>query len=435
MKAKIFIETYGCQMNVSDTELITSILQKASYQIVDCLQTADIVLLNTCTVRDNADRKELNKVQKIKYDYPEMIVGILGCMASGKKEELLEKKYKVDLVVGPDKYRELPQIINTVIDKEERAGSFSLDEFETYADIEPSRASGYRAWVPIMRGCNNFCSYCIVPYVRGRERSQDHKSIITEIEKLVEQGYKEVNLLGQNVNSYNDGNLDFVKLLEKISNIQGLLRIRFISPHPKDLSLDLIHLMANRENICKYLHLPLQAGSSRILKLMNRTYTKEQYLELVQNIKTIIPKIVLTTDIIIGFSTETAADYQDTIDVMNQVQFSSAYIFKYSERSGTQAAREYKDDVPEQEKTKRIVNLNKIQNDISLKNNKSFVGEVQEIIVEQKGTKKNEKEYQGRNDANKIVIFSGNSLQEGDLVKVKINSATVNVLKGVITNY
>jgi tRNA-2-methylthio-N6-dimethylallyladenosine synthase len=432
MNKRIYIETYGCQMNEADTEIIRTILKEQNFNFVNNEKDADIVLLNTCTVRDNADRKEINRVKFLKYKYPHLLIGVLGCLATNMKDNLLDDKWKVDFHAGPDSYRKLPDIIKNVYETGKKEFDTTLSDYETYSEIYPSRVDNFNACIAIMRGCNNYCSYCIVPYVRGRERSRDYKSIIKEIKKLVLDGCSQITLLGQNVNSYDFEEKNFTDLIKMISDIGGIKRIRFMSPHPKDLSQELINIMAERDNICNHIHLPLQAGNNRILKMMNRTYTKEKFCDLVEYIRSLIPDIVITTDIIIGFPTETESEYLDTLDVVKKVRFDSAFIFKYSPRAHTKAAENYPDDVSEQEKKRRIIEINEIQREISFQKNKNHIDEIQEIIVSQKGTKKDKNKYQGRNEGNKLVIFPAANCEVGDYVKVKITSATTNILKGVI---
>ena len=428
---KIYIRTFGCQMNEADTEIVKAVLKSHNFEFVEEVEAADVVLLNTCSVRENANRKVFGYIHEIKRINKTALMGVLGCMASDLKNNLIQDpKLKIDFIAGPDSYKKLPQIIEQVMEKDEKYGHFDLSEFETYEDIYPLRKQGVNAWVAIMRGCNNFCSYCIVPYTRGRERSRSLQSIVREIEQLVADGYKQITLLGQNVNSYKYEDYNFVDLLKAVSKIKGLKRIRFVSPHPKDFSLDLIKLMAKRENICNAIHLPLQAGSTQVLKRMNRTYTKQEYLELVNKIKKIIPEIVINTDIIVGFCGETEEDFEDTLEVVKKVEFDSAYIFKYSVRSGTLAAKKYVDDVSEEVKTRRIVKLNAIQKRISLKKHKEQIGSIEEVLIERKGTKKSKTDWQGRDEGNRLVIFSDGNYNIGELVKVKIEEATANVVKG-----
>ncbi|MFC1616681.1 tRNA (N6-isopentenyl adenosine(37)-C2)-methylthiotransferase MiaB [Candidatus Margulisiibacteriota bacterium] len=437
----VYIETYGCQMNVYDTELINSILINAGYKIISDIKKADIYMLNTCSVRENANNKiyarvgDLNGIRK----GSGTVLGILGCMASNFKDELLNHpKLKIDFIASPDSYRSLPQLLSSLqIEKSEKLQA-NLSEFETYENIYPTRQNKTNAWVAIMRGCNNFCSYCVVPYTRGRERSRKVDDILGEITKLVSEGFTQVTLLGQNVNSYNSNSHDFTDLLYKISDIKGLKRIRFTSPHPKDFSDKIIKAMAERENICNQLHLPLQAGSTRILEKMNRTYSQADYWELVKKIRSAIPDIVLSTDIIVGFPSENEKDFQDTVNVMEQIKFDSAFIFKYSERKPSLAAEKYPDDVAEEIKTKRIVKLNEIQKQISYEKNIKHAGQIHTIMIEEKRGLDSARpplkvwEVMGRNEGNKIVTVPLDNYQIGDYLDVKIIKATPHALRGAI---
>ena len=428
----VFIETYGCQMNEYDSELVKSILDKNDYKIVPTLEEADIVLINTCSVRENANRKIYARVHEIKHAFPEnpKKVGILGCMVTNVKDTLL--KLPLDFMAGPDSYKKLPELVEKSYLTKEKLTDTKLSRTETYADITPTRKKGNNAWIAIMRGCNNFCSFCVVPYTRGRERSRTVDDIVLETQKLVDEGFHQVTLLGQNVNSYNDNKNDFATLLERVSEIDGIHRVRFTSPHPKDFPDNLIEQLADNPKICKQLHLPFQAGSDRILTLMRRTYTSQQYLELVDKIKTRIPEIVLSTDIIIGFPTETFEEYLETENIVKKVQFDSSFIFKYSEREGTLAAKKYPDDVPAEDKTKRIVQLNEIQKEISFQKNLAHIGQTHTVIVEKLGTKKSKTDIQSRNDGNKIVIFQSENIAVGDTVDIDIVDASPHVLRGKI---
>lgn len=433
---KVYIETYGCQMNEYDTELVRSVLLQDGYQIVEKEHQADIIMLNTCSVRDNANRKVYNRIHTLRHSRngdPAMI-GVLGCMATNFRQNLLNnKELKLDFVVGPDSYKRLPQLIKEVENTGRSAYDVTLSEFEDYADVYPHRKGGVNAWIAVMRGCNNFCTFCVVPYTRGRERSRSPRNVIQEAKRLAEEGFKQVTLLGQNVNSYHYNGKDFAFLLEKVSQIKGIQRIRFTSPHPKDFPHDLLHVVADNPKVCKHIHLPLQAGNTRVLDLMNRTYSKQEYLVLVDDIRVHYPEMIITTDIIVGFPTETDSEFEDTIDIMEKVQFDSAFIFKYSEREGTIAARRHPDDIPEEKKTERIVRINELQNEISLSKNRKHVGEIQDVLIEQESTRKSPHDFQGRNDGNKIVIFPKGDCRKGDFVRVKITDATPHVLKGKIS--
>ncbi len=430
---KVYIETYGCQMNEYDTEIVRAVLQQANYQIVEQESEAEIIMLNTCSVRDNANRKVFNRIHTIGHSRngDPLLIGVLGCMATNFRKHLLEdRELKLDFVVGPDSYKRLPALIREVESSGESAYDVTLSEFEDYSDVYPNRKGGINAWIAVMRGCNNFCTFCVVPYTRGRERSRSPRSITAEVRKLVEEGFKQVTLLGQNVNSYNYQGKDFAHLLEEVSKVRSVDRIRFTSPHPKDFPHRLLHVVAENPRVCKHIHLPLQAGNSRILDKMNRTYSKEEYLALVDDIRKHHAAMVITTDIIVGFPTETDTEFEDTVDVIQKVEFDSAFIFKYSPRKGTIAHRRYADDVPEEKKKQRIIRLNELQNSISLKKNRAHIGEVQRVLIEQESTRKSPDDYQGRNDGNKIVIFPGGDYRRGDYVDVEICDATPHVLKG-----
>ncbi len=428
---KVFIETYGCQMNVYDTQLVKSILLEHQFGIVDNEADADIVMLNTCSVRDNANRKIYNRVHEIKQRKQSTMIGVLGCMATNFKTELLDNKsLKIDFIAGPDSYKTLPNLINNLTFSGQKQYDVTLSEFETYSDVYPSHESGVNAWIAIMRGCNNFCTFCVVPYTRGRERSRDPYNIVGEVKRLVQDGFKQITLLGQNVNSYKFENYDFADLLAMVSDVEGVERIRYTSPHPKDYPMKLIELMKERPNICNQIHMPLQAGNDRVLHKMNRTYTKQEFLDLVTGIRAVIPDIAISTDIIVGFPTETEAEFLDTVDVCKQVQFDSAFIFKYSERPNTRAAMKFPDDVSEADKKSRIIRLNELQNNIGLAKNKQLIGTKQQILIEELTTKRSDDDAQGRTDCNRIVIVPKAGLAIGDLMDVTIVDATRNVLLG-----
>ena len=430
---KVFVETYGCQMNVYDTELVHTILEKENYTIVPNENDADIVLLNTCSVRDNANRKVFNRVHQIKNKRKEdpILVGVLGCMATNFRRKLLENpQLKIDFIAGPDSYKNLPNLIQNVLETGEKCFDVTLSEFETYSDVYPTREGGVNAWIAIMRGCNNYCTFCVVPHTRGRERSRDPDNIVDEVKRLVDDGYKQVTLLGQNVNSYHYEGHDFADLLLKVSDVNGIERIRYTSPHPKDFPLKLLNIMNERDNICKQLHMPLQSGSTRILEKMNRTYSQEEFLKIVTETRKIMPNANLSTDIIVGFCSETEEDYQETVKVVKEVEFDSAFIFKYSERPNTLASKRFEDDVTEVEKTKRITELVEIQKNISLTKNEAHIGTIQPVLIEKKGTKKNPDHFQGRNDGNTIVIVPPGDYQVGSIIPIRITGATVNALQG-----
>ena len=390
-------------------------------------------MLNTCSVRDNANRKIYNRVHEIKHANQNALIGVLGCMATNFKTDLLDNKnLKIDFIAGPDSYKELPHLIQNCSDFGKKQYDVTLSEFETYSDVYPSRNGGVNAWIAIMRGCNNFCTFCVVPYTRGRERSRDPHNIVEEVERLVSDGFKQVTLLGQNVNSYKVDGYDFTDLMKMVSDVPGVERIRYTSPHPKDFPRKLLKLMAERDNICKQIHMPLQAGNDRILKKMNRSYTKNEFLGLVDEVREFMPNVSLSTDIILGFPSETDHEYMDTVDVVKAVEFDSAFIFKYSERPNTRAAQKFPDDISEEDKKVRIIHLNDIQNEISQRKNMSLIGTDQQILIESLKTKRSDNEIQGRTDCNRIVICEKGDEKLGELKNVKITAATRNVLKGTL---
>ena len=432
---KVYIETYGCQMNVYDTELVKAILDKHNYTLTDNEAEAEVFLLNTCSVRENANRKVYNRIQqfKSKRNGDRVLIGVLGCMATNFRQQLLkDPRLPIDFIAGPDSYKRLPKLIEEVSQTGEKIFDVTLSEFETYSDVYPSRSGGVNAWIAVMRGCDNFCTFCVVPYTRGRERSRDPENVVAEVQQLAAEGFRQVTLLGQNVNSYRYEDKDFAYLLERVSTVEGIERIRFTSPHPKDFPDSLLRVIAENPKVCKQIHLPLQAGNDRVLEMMNRTYTQKEFLDLVDKIRTLIPDVVLTTDIIVGFPTETDAEFEDTVRVVETVQFDSAFIFKYSERPKTVAARRFPDDVPDEVKTERIVRLNDIQKKISYQKNLAHVGEIHEVLIEEEKTKKSPDHYQGRNDGNKIVIFPKGEYQKGQFVNVRILDATPHVLLGEV---
>jgi tRNA-2-methylthio-N6-dimethylallyladenosine synthase len=428
-KNNVYIETYGCQMNVADTEVVMSILKNYGYHITKEVQDANVVLLNTCSVRENAEQKiygRLGSFKRLKDKKPELVVGILGCMAERLRRDLIEDKKIVDLVVGPDEYRRLPEFIDHAFNGEKGIG-VRLSRTETYDDIIPYREDGLQAWISVMRGCDKFCSFCVVPFTRGRERSRSLHSIVEEVKQLSAQGFREVTLLGQNVNSYNDNGNDFADLLSSCALVDPSMRIRFTTSHPQDLSDKLLYTIADHNNICSYIHLPVQSGSNRILDLMNRTYTIEQYLNLIETAKQIIPGVSFTTDIISGFPTETEEDHQNTLEVMRKVRYDGAYMFKYSPREGTKAFN-LDDDVPEEVKGRRLSEIIELQQKISYEINQSMIGK-EEIILVEGYSKKSESFLAGRTDSNKVVVFpNADEIKEGDYIKVKINRATSGTL-------
>lgn len=426
-------------MNVADSEVVVSILSGAGYESTENIKEAGLILINTCSIRDNAEQRiwgRLTAISHLKKQNNDLKVGIIGCMAERLKEKLLEKERLVDIVVGPDNYRDLP---NLVIEAEagHKAVNVLLSREETYADISPVRMdkNGVSSFVSIMRGCNNMCAYCVVPYVRGAERSRSSESILREAEELFMKGYREVTLLGQNVDSYNWNNSDetilFPELLEKVAAIDPLLRVRFSTSHPKDISDELLHTIAKNPNICRHIHLPAQSGSSRILKLMNREYDREWYMDRINAIHAIIPDCSLSTDMITGFCTETDEDHKESLSLMEWVGYDFAYMFKYSERPGTKAARKLKDDVPEQVKSERLSEMISLQNRLSGKAKKNDVGMVFEVLIE--GFSKRSEEYlSGRTSQNKVVVFPKGDFKKGDYTKVVIERCTSATLIGKI---
>jgi len=437
MSKKVYIETYGCQMNVADSEIVVSILSKAGYEPTENINDAGLILINTCSIRDNAEQRiwgRLKAISHLKKQKNDLKIGIIGCMAERLKEKLIETDQLVDIVVGPDAYRELPLLV-TEAEAGHKAVNVLLSREETYADISPVRMdkNGVSSFVSIMRGCNNMCAYCVVPYVRGAERSRNPGSIMKEAKELFEKGYREVTLLGQNVDSYNwnneSGIMGFPELLEKIAMIDPLLRVRFSTSHPKDISDELLHTIARNKNICKHIHLPAQSGSTRILKLMNREYTREWYMERVNAIHTIIPDCSLSTDMITGFCTETEEDHKESLSLMEWAGFDFAYMFKYSERPGTRAARKYKDDVIESVKSERLSEMISRQNRLSVKSKKSDIGMVFDVLIE--GFSKRSVEYlSGRTSQNKVVVFPGDDFKKGEYVRILIERCTSATLIG-----
>jgi len=426
----VYIETYGCQMNENDSELIITILKNSGLPLTTHEPDATVILLNTCTVRKSAENKVFNRIHILKQKRKNRIVGIVGCMASSWKQELIENPaYKIDFIAGPDSYKQIPSLINTAL-QHKKSHHITFQENELYSDICPTRQNKTNAWITIMRGCNNFCSFCVVPFTRGRERSRAPESIISEAKRAIGEGISQITLLGQNVNSYTYENWTFTALIKELSQLKGVKRLRFTSPHPKDLPLDLIQLMAKTSSICNQIHLPLQAGSNRILKRMNRPYTREHFLDLVNTIRQIIPDINITTDIIIGFPGETDADFEETAQLVNDVEFNSAFIFKYSERPYTLASKQFKDTVSGDEKTKRIVALNALQKSISLKKNKHHIGSTYPVLIEQLCSKKDATLCQGKTEGNITVIFPRKKHSIGDIIPIKITQASAHTLKG-----
>ncbi|HEX2935728.1 MAG TPA: tRNA (N6-isopentenyl adenosine(37)-C2)-methylthiotransferase MiaB, partial [Bacteroidales bacterium] len=422
---KVYIETYGCQMNVNDSEVVMAILKGSGFNYTEATEDADLILINTCSIRDNAEQRvrgRLNYFRSIKKKKPELLVGVLGCMAERLKEKLLEEEKIVDIVVGPDAYRDLPALVREA-GTGQKAINVLLSREETYADISPVRydSNGISAFVSIMRGCNNMCSYCVVPYTRGAERSRDPQTILREVQELTNNGFKEVTLLGQNVDSYlwkqDDQNTTFAQLLEMVAQLNPLLRVRFSTSHPKDLTNEVLHMIANYPNICKSIHLPAQSGSSRVLELMKRGYTREWYLSRVEAIKRIIPECAITTDIIAGFCGETEEDHQQTLSLIKEVGYDFAFMFKYSERPKTYAQRKYTDDVPEEVKSRRLQEIIDVQHEISEQTKLNYLGKEYEVLVEGV-SKKSKHELFGRTTHNQVVVFPSDTHNVGDYVRV-----------------
>ncbi len=443
---KLYIESYGCQMNFADSEIVASILLDQGFETTGDYKEADVVFINTCSIRENAEQRVRNRLSQFgveKRRNPKLIVGVLGCMAERLKSKFLEEEKLVDVVVGPDAYRELPQLLNEV-ESGHKAINVLLSREETYADISPVRlnGNGITAFISIMRGCDNMCSFCVVPFTRGRERSRDPHSIIAEAQDLFNNGYKEVTLLGQNVDSYkwkgNDADdsaeieVNFAQLLEKVALISPELRIRFSTSHPKDITDEVLYTIAKYDNICNYIHLPVQSGSSRVLELMNRTYTREWYINRIDAIRNIIPDCAISSDIIAGFCTETEEEHQETLSIMDYVKYDFAFTFSYSERPGTLAARKLEDDIPEEVKKRRLSEILLKQQETSLYRLQQFVGKTVRILVE--GTsKKSDKDFCGRNDQNAMVVFPATEgVAAGQYVNVYIERCTSATLLGTV---
>lgn len=419
-----YIETYGCQMNVSDSELVSSELEKIGYTSSDKIQTADLILLNTCSIREKAEQTVHNRLESLHYlkkNNPKLLIGVIGCMAQNLKNELLSSKPYIDIILGPDSYRKISDIIFNRNNQIDHIVDTKLSKYEVYENMFPSRKSGVNAWVSIMRGCDKFCTFCIVPFTRGRERSRTIDSIVEEVNLAVSQGFVEITLLGQNVNSYKTPNGDFPILLNRVANINGVKRIRYTSPHPKDINMDLLKVMKKYENICNSIHLPLQSGSTKILKTMNRTYTKEEFLSLVKIIKEYLPNCSISTDIIVGFPGENDFDFNETLEVVKQVGFDFSYMFKYSSRPGTKAAQ-YTNQINEDVKQKRLEKLIVLQNSIRLKVNKSKIGKIEKVLIE-KNSKKSDLFWSGRTDGNIWTIIKKTDEKIKDIVDVLITDA------------
>ena len=435
---RVHIETFGCQMNEYDTELVRSLLQGEGFTFTNNKECADVVLMNTCAIRENAHNKVYGHLADLKAlkRRRNLIVGVLGCMAQNLKHDLMESESIVDVLVGPDAYRRLPHLISQAISSQEQGYSqkllaVDLSEYETYQDILPERAEGVNAWIAVMRGCDNFCTFCVVPYTRGRERSRDPHGIIRETEQAVAQGLKQVTLLGQNVNSYRCEDWDFARLITAVANVPGIERVRFTSPHPKDFPSALLDAVADHPKICKHIHLPLQSGNDRILKMMNRTYNTREYLALVDTIRRRRLDIVLTTDIICGFCTETEEEFLDTYRIVQEVGFHAAFTFKYSERKNTIAERKYPDDVPEPIKSDRVSRLVDLQKRISLQKNRDAIGRTFHVLVEG-DSKKSSTQWMGRTDGNITVVWpkDGAPTRPGKLLPIRILQASATTLSG-----
>ena len=449
---QLYIESYGCQMNFSDSEIVTAILQKDGFNTTDDIEQADLILLNTCSIREKAEltvRKRLTAFNKIKKNKPEITIGVLGCMAERLKSQLLEEEKIVDLVVGPDAYRDLPNLVK-IAEKGQKGVNTFLSREETYADISPVRlnSNGVTAFISIMRGCDNMCSFCVVPFTRGRERSRDPHSIVSEAQNLFDQGYREVTLLGQNVDSYKwsaqENNkarlnklkdspvINFANLLERVAQVDPDLRVRFSTSHPKDITDEVLETMKAYENICKYIHLPAQSGNSRVLELMNRTYSRDWYINRVDAIRRILgQECGISSDMITGFCTETEEEHQDTLSLMDYVKYDFSYMFYYSERPGTLAAKNYEDDIPLNVKKKRLQEIIAKQSQSSLERNQLDIGKVFKVLIEG-FSKRSQEDLQGRTSSNKVVIFKNEGFKKGTYLKVKINNCTSATLLGTI---
>ena len=435
----VYIESYGCQMNFADSEVVAAILIKEGYVMVQSAEEADFILINTCAIRDNAEqriRKRVRELQALQNRHPQLRIGILGCMAERLQSQLMVEAENVSFVVGPDAYRKMPEILRQVREGM-KAAETELSTVETYADIEPVRmnSNGISAYISIMRGCQNYCAYCVVPYTRGRERSRDPETIVNEARNLFSKGYKEVTLLGQNVNSYrwksDTEEVGFPELMERVAQVSPLLRVRFATSHPKDLSDRLLEVMAKYDNICKCIHLPVQSGSDRMLKLMNRRYDSAWYLDRIAAIRRYLPDCSITTDVIAGFCTETEEDHQATLEMFRKVRYDYAFMFKFSLRPNTYAEKHLQDDIPEAEKTRRLEEIIALQGEIALENNKQEIGRRYEVLVEGESHRSKEQLF-GRNSQNKVIVFDRENVQPGEYVTVEVNDCTAATLKGKI---
>lgn len=436
---QVHIETFGCQMNEYDSELVRALLTREGYIMTEDRECADVILMNTCAIRENAHTKvytHLSDLKALKKSRP-LVVGVLGCMAQNLKEELAKQEPLVDLLAGPDSYRQLPALITRAVRAQEdgqhrTALAVDLSEYETYEDIVPARVPGVNAWIAVMRGCDNFCSFCVVPYTRGRERSRDPQGIVDEAARIAGEGFKQITLLGQNVNSYRSGDWDFARLLMAVADVPGIERVRFTSPHPKDFPPSLLEAVAWHPKICKHIHLPVQSGNDRILGMMNRTYTRREYLALVDRIRTMNPSIALTTDIIAGFCSETEEEFADTYRLLEEVRYHSAFIFLYSERMNTIAARKFSDDVPQEVKSRRVTALVELQRRISVERNREYLGQTLPVLVEG-DAKKSHLQAMGKSDGNITVVWSKTDCpcRPGDIVACSIHDASASTLYAI----
>ena len=434
---RVYIETYGCQMNFADSEVVGAILRDAGHTLAESLEGADFVLINTCAIRDNAEQRVRHRVRELRAQQgrnKRLRIGILGCMAERLQSRLMAEEDNVSFVCGPDAYRSLPQLLAQVREGQ-RGAEVELSTTETYADIEPVRlgSNGISAYISIMRGCQNYCSYCVVPYTRGRERSRDPQTIVAEARGLFEKGYKEVTLLGQNVNSYRSGDVGFPELMAMVAEVSPMLRVRFATSHPKDLSDSLIEVMAKYPNICRCIHLPVQSGSNVMLKRMNRKYTVEWYLDRVDAIRRLMPDCSITTDVIAGFCGETLEDHEATLELFRKVRYDYAYMFKYSQREGTYAAKHLPDDIADEEKTRRLNEIIALQGQIALENNRKEVGREYEVLVEGESHRSKEQLF-GRNSQNKVLVFDRGNAQPGTYRRVKVTDCTAATLIGALSD-
>ena len=428
---KFALETYGCQMNVADSELVEGILTNLGLEKTADYDEADAIFLNTCAIRENAETKvhsKLGNLHKIKLNKPHLIIGVLGCMAQNLKDDLLKNKPYVDIILGPDSYRKIPELINRHVKDNKSIVDTKLSRYEVYENLFPNRGDTFNAWVSIMRGCDKFCSFCIVPFTRGRERSRSVESIVEEVKKAVDQGFVEITLLGQNVNSYNFEGKSFSDLLLAVSDINGVKRIRYTSPHPQDINIELLEVMASRKNICNYVHFPMQSGSNEVLKRMNRTYTREHFYDMAMKIREIMPNCGLSTDIIVGFPGETDEQFRETLDLMEAIKFNSAFTFKYSPRPYTKA-EQFSDQISEEIKKIRLDEMLILQRKHTLELNQKMIGTFQQVLIE-KESKKSKLHWAGRTDSNEWVIIEKNNSNIKDIVPVEISNATGVILHG-----